>query len=128
MNHIAIKGNLTHTPELKNTANAIPYCNVSVAVNDSKGNATFFPCIFWRKTAEFVCKYFTRGQAIIVEGRMQTRSYEDKTGQKKTVWELQADSAEFCGGAAAAPAYTDTPAEAAAAPVPGIPADDELPF
>lgn len=100
MNCIIIKGRLTSDPELKHTQNDTPVCSVNVAVDRpySKEKETdFFTVVFWRQAAEFVCKYFSKGQEILVQGEMQSRKYEDKEGNNRVAWEVKADRVEFCG-------------------------------
>ena len=100
MNKIIITGRLTKDPELKQTPNGVSVCNLSVAVNRrfKKDEADFFNVQAWRQTAEFISKYFHKGEPILIEGSMQMRNYEDKTGAKRTAWELIADNVEFFGG------------------------------
>ncbi len=100
MNCIIIKGRLTTDPELKHTQSDTPVCSVNVAVDRpySKDKETdFFTVVFWRQAAEFVCKYFSKGQEILVQGEMQSRKYEDKEGNNRIAWEVKADRVEFCG-------------------------------
>ena len=99
MNLIVIKGRLTNLPEMKYTPNGVAVTTFNVAVNRSynKEEVDFFTVVAWRNTAEFVAKYFEKGQEILVRGEMQQRSYEDKDGNKRYVWEVKADNVEFCG-------------------------------
>lgn len=100
MNSIVIKGRLTKDPELRNTQSGTAVCTVNVAVDRpySKDKETdFFTVVFWRQTAEFVSKYFVKGQEILVQGEMQSRKYEDKEGNNRIAWEVKADRVEFCG-------------------------------
>lgn len=100
MNSIVIKGRLTKDPELRSTQNGTAVCTVNVAVDRpySKDKETdFFTVVFWRQTAEFVSKYFTKGQEILVQGEMQSRKYTDKEGNNRIAWEIKADHVEFCG-------------------------------
>lgn len=57
----------------------------------------FFDVVAWRGTAEFVSKWFSKGQMILVMGELQTRSYEDKNGNRRKAYEISADDVEFCG-------------------------------
>lgn len=100
MNNIIIKGRLTKDPELRNTQSGTAVCTVNVAVDRpySKDKETdFFTVVLWRQTAEFVSKYFSKGQEILVQGEMQSRKYEDKEGNNRIAWEIKADRVEFCG-------------------------------
>lgn len=103
MNSIIIKGRLTKDPELRNTNSGIAVCNISVAVDrsyqskDGEKQSDFFDCVFWKQGAEFVSRYFHKGQEILVSGEMQSRKYTDKDGNNRTAWEIQNCHAEFCG-------------------------------
>lgn len=100
MNSIIIKGRLTADPELRHTQSDTAVCTVNVAVDRpySKDKETdFFTVVFWRQTAEFVSKYFSKGQEILVQGEMQSRHYTDKEDNKRIAWEIKADRVEFCG-------------------------------
>lgn len=103
MNNICIIGRLTSTPEIKKTTSGVSVCSVSIAVDrDYKVNGEkttdFIPCVFWRGTAEFVGKYFNKGDMIAVVGSLESRKYKDKDGNNRTVWEVKAEKVNFCGG------------------------------
>ena len=103
MNNICITGRLTSAPEIKKTTSGVSVCSVSIAVDrDYKVNGEkatdFIPCVFWRGTAEFVGKYFRKGDMIAVVGSLESRKYKDKDGNNRTVWEVKADKVNFCGG------------------------------
>ncbi len=93
-------GRLTKDVELKTTSNETAYCNFTLAVDrrfkDANGErqADFINCVAWRQTAEFIKKYFHKGNRIGVCGSIQTRSYE-KDGQKVFVTEVLVEEAEF---------------------------------
>lgn len=100
VNIAILMGRLTADPELKHTASDIPVTRFSIAVNRnySKGpekQTDFFDVVVWRSTAEFVCKYFKKGSAIIVEGQFQTGSFEGKDGIKRKTFELVASNVYF---------------------------------
>lgn len=103
MNNICITGRLTSAPEIKKTTSGVSVCSASIAVDrDYKVNGEkttdFIPCIFWRGTAEFVGKYFNKGDMIAVVGSLESRKYKYKDGNNRTVWEVKADKVNFCGG------------------------------
>lgn len=103
MNNICITGRLTSNPEVKTTTSGVSVCSLSVAVDrDYKVNGEkvtdFIPCVFWRGTAEFVEKYFAKGDMIAVVGSLESRKWEDKEGNKRISWEVKADKVNFCGG------------------------------
>lgn len=110
MNSVCLLGRLTDDPELRTTQNGISVTNFTVAVDRSytpKGQekqADFIPAQAWRHTAEFLCKYFRKGQRIALQGSLQSRSYTDKDGNKRTAYEVVADNVFFAesknGGAA----------------------------
>ena len=90
MNNISLVGRLTADPELKQTQSGISVTSFSIAVDrpGSKDTTDFLPCVAWRQTAEFVCKYFRKGQRIGLIGKLTSRKYEDKNGNPRTAYEL----------------------------------------
>lgn len=135
MNKAIILGRLTKDPETKNTQNGIALTNFTVAVDrpfkDANGNkqADFINCVAWRNTATFISKYFHKGNKILIEGSIQTRSYEDNNGAKRYAVEVLVDNAEFVESAREA---NTEPQSAPIAPVVNIPEAEEdetgLPF
>ena len=104
LNTIALMGRLTADPELRKTTNGISTTTFTIACERSyvrsgeERQTDFFDIVCWRGSAEMVCKYFTKGQMIAVNGSLQTRSYEDKNGNKRKVYEIVADNVHFTGG------------------------------
>lgn len=102
LNKVILAGRLTADPELKTTPNGISVCSFSVAVDRrySKDNkqTDFINVVAWRSTAEFITKYFSKGNSICVCGSIQTRNYTDKNGNKRTAVEVVAEEATFCEG------------------------------
>jgi len=92
-NKQTIIGRLTRDPEMKTTSTGKKVVSFSVAVdNQGKDKGTsYFNCQAWEKTAEFVAEYLGKGRLVLVEGRMQSRSYQDSNDQKREVWELTAN-------------------------------------
>jgi len=91
-------GRLTRDPELRNTNSGKPVCNFTVAVNAGSGeNQTtdFINCVAWNKMAEFVSDYFSKGKMIIVVGKLQTQSWEDKDGSKRYKTEVFVQEVNF---------------------------------
>lgn len=99
LNHITIMGRLTADTELRRTNTGKAVCSFTIACDKpGKDNgASFIPCVAWEKTGEFINQYFSKGSAIVLEGRIESRQYETKDGQKRTVLELVASQAHFCG-------------------------------
>ena len=86
MNTVALHGRLTANPELKHTPSDIAVTSFSLAVNFGFGDSAkvyFIDCVAWRKTAEFICKYFAKGQEMNLTGALQTRTFEDRNGNKR---------------------------------------------
>lgn len=103
INRIILMGRMTDNPELKTTQSGNVVTSFSIAVDrrfkDNNGNypTDFIRVVAWRKTAEFVCNYFSKGQMIAVDGSLQQRNYTDKDGNKHTAYEVLADNVSFCG-------------------------------
>jgi len=99
MNKCILIGNLTRDPELKYTPQGTAVCTFTLAVSRrKKDEADFINCQAWQKTAELVATYLTKGSKCSVEGRIQTRNYENKEGKKVYVTEVIVDQVEFLGG------------------------------
>lgn len=103
LNVVAIQGRLTHDPELKTTPNGVSVCTFRIAVDRSyvphgeERQTDFITVTAWRKTAEFVSKYFQKGSMISVQGRLETSQYQDKNGNNRTATEVIAAEVGFCG-------------------------------
>ncbi|MCK9544067.1 MAG: single-stranded DNA-binding protein [Novosphingobium sp.] len=102
LNVVVLSGRLTADPELKNTPSNVAVTSFSIAVQRKYASGQekvtdFIEIVAWRNTAEFVCKYFRKGQMIAIEGSIQTRSYEDKEGNKRKAFEVVASGVDFIG-------------------------------
>ena len=101
INRVVLVGRLTRDPELRYTPNGVAVANFTLAVNrpftNQEGNrdADFINCVVWRKPAENLANYMKKGNQIGVDGRIQTRTYDDKDGKKVYVTEVVADSVQF---------------------------------
>ena len=106
MNKVILIGRLTKDPELRTIASGNATTSFTIAVNRNFTNqngereADFINCVAWRKQAENVAKYCTKGSQVAVEGRIQTRSYEAQDGTKRYVTEVVADNVTFLGSRA----------------------------
>lgn len=104
LNVVALMGRLVYEPELKTTQNGTNVCSFRIAVDRSftrqgeERKADFIDVTAWRQTAEFVSKYFQKGSMIAIEGSLQTRQYQDKSGNNRTSTEVLASQVSFCGG------------------------------
>jgi single-strand DNA-binding protein len=100
LNVVVLTGRMVADPELKSTNNGTSVCSFKIAVDrrykagDEK-QADFINIVAWRSSAEFVSKYFKKGQAIAVEGSIQTRNYQDKDGNNRTAFEVVASNVQF---------------------------------
>lgn len=150
LNTVALMGRLVADPELKTTPSGVSVTSFRIAVDRSYSSreggerqADFIDIVAWRGTAEFVCKYFTKGQMIALQGRIQTRSYEDKQGNKRMAVEVVAENVHFCGSKResgsgdtyAAPQRQETPQkesqwvqQALSGELEGFDAEEDLPF
>lgn len=103
MNKVFLIGRLTRDPELRYTGNNTAVASFSLAVNRNFTNqsgereADFINIVVWRKQAENVKNYLSQGSQVAIDGRLQTRSYDDNNGQKRYVTEVIADNVEFLG-------------------------------
>jgi len=97
MNKAMIIGNLTRDPEMRTTASGISVCRFTVAVTRpfNRDETDFISVVAWRKTAEIISKYVTKGNKIAISGYIQTGSYDDKDGNRRYTTELIAEDFEF---------------------------------
>ena len=104
MNKAILMGRLAREPEIRTTQSGISVCNFTVACDrrtrGADGNyqnqADFIPCVAWRQQAEFINRYFGKGDRILVTGTIQPRSWEDQSGQRRYTTEVIVDEVEFC--------------------------------
>ena len=104
---VIIMGNITRDPELRSTPSGTQVCGFSVAVNrnyrdgsgEQKENVSFFDCSAWGKSGELIAQYAKKGSGILVSGRLEQRSWEDKEGQKRSRVEIVVEDFNFIGGA-----------------------------
>lgn len=141
LNDVRLVGRLTRDPELKYTANGQAVCRLDLAVNrrykdktgEWKDEASFIPVVVWRESAQRCSDRLKKGSPIYVEGRLRSRSWETKEGQKRTTLEVDARGVQFLekmetgedGG------KTSEPDSASEAPVPaaaGSGDEEEIPF
>lgn len=124
LNKVLLQGRLGSDPELKTTPSGVDVATVNIAVDRDRKDANgekqsdWITIVAWRNTAKFLSQYFQKGRMILVEGRLQTRNYTDRDGNKRTAYEVQAENIYFgdsrrdndtgggYGGGYAAPAYS----------------------
>ena len=97
VNKVFLIGRLTKDPELRRTQSDLSVASFAVAVNRRGKDAgvDFIDCTAWRNTADFVSKYFKKGDPILVVGSISTRSYKDKDGNNRKAVEVVADDVQF---------------------------------
>ena len=136
VNCAVIMGRLVADPELRTTGNGISVTSFAVAVDrrfarsGEDRQTDFIDVIAWRQTADFVCKYFRKGSMIAIQGYIQTRTYEDKNGNKRMAVEVVVDNASFCGSKAESGtgSYSREDSYAATQPAPSYSTADEGDF
>lgn len=140
LNDITIMGRLTKPIEKKTTPSGVSVINNTVAVDRDRKNGDekltdFIDCVFWRFNADFLEKYADKGRMVVVHGRLESRKWQDKDGNNRISWEIQADNVYLAdskrdGNAQTAPAGTaPTETAAAAGDFPVIDGEsDDLPF
>lgn len=103
LNHIVLHGRLSRDVELRRTQSGVAVASTAIAVDrdytdkEGKREVDFIELVAWRQTGEHLAKYFGKGKEILVSGRLETRSYTTKEGQKRTAFEVNVDRIDFCG-------------------------------
>ena len=102
-NKAILIGRLTAEPELRQTQGGVHVVRFSIAcdrryLQDGERKTDFLNIVAWRSAADFICRYFHKGDAVGIDGSIQVRSYEDKNGNKRTATEIAAESVFFAGG------------------------------
>ncbi len=120
LNRVIVLGNLGQDPELRRTQSGSAVCTLSVATTDYRSTqegqkqefTEWHRIVVWNKQAENCAKYLAKGRTVMVEGRLQTRSWDDKQGQKRYTTEIIAQNVQFVGGQrdSSRPAEYDAPA------------------
>lgn len=104
MNAVCMTGRMTRDPEVKTTQAGVSVCNFTIAVDRNRQKSgqprvsDFVSVVAWRNDADFIVKYFHKGDMIAVVGELQSRKYTAKDGTERTAWEVHADNVGFCGG------------------------------
>lgn len=132
LNNIILQGRLTRSPEMKATASGISCATFALACEQDYKNPNgerdtdFFEVVAWRNTADFVQRYFGKGQMVIVRGRLQTRQWTAEDGSKRKTVQVVAENVYFCGRENSGQATEQPAAVEEQAPVPVE--IEELPF
>ena len=134
VNKVILIGNLGSDPEVKTTPQGAQVANFSLATSESwtdkasgekKEKAEWHRLVLWRRLAEIAGQYLKKGAKIYIEGKLETRSWEDKEGQKRYTTEVIVDKLEMLGGDRQQEEYEQPAAPYVAS---GSSDDDELPF
>lgn len=133
-NIVVLTGRLTANPELRTTQSGISVCSFTIAVNrmqraNEEQQTDFINIVAWRQNAEFISKYFKKGNLIGIEGSIQTRNYTDKNGNNRTAFEVVVKGAQFVESKKDKPTETGGYSNADADDFVDISIpDDDLPF
>lgn len=117
LNKITVMGRMTKDPELRRTQSGTAVASFTIAVErdykpeGGEKETDFFDVVAWRKTAEFVCRYFTKGRMAVIDGRLQTRKWTDKNGGNRVAVEIIADSVYFGDSKKSVPDGENEPVE-----------------
>lgn len=141
LNVVILTGRITADPELKTTGSGVSVCSFTLAVErrykaGEERQADFINVVAWRSSAEFISKYFKKGQMMAVEGSLQSRKYQDKEGKNRVSYEVVANNVQFAdfgkreGGSdfaepSAAPSFSNSGSADFTEIIDG---DDDLPF
>jgi single-strand DNA-binding protein len=135
-NKVILIGNLTSDVELKQSTSGVSVCSFSIAVNRkmAKNNeCDFINVVAWRQQAEFVSRYFKKGNPILICGQLQTRTWNDNQGNKRYATEVVADEVSFVGNKESSTEanpqpYTPSAYTGNSQNFEEIPQDERLPF
>lgn len=116
LNNLSIQGRLACNPEMRQTTTGKSVASFRIACSrgrkdaNGKGLVDWIPVVVWDGRAEFVCKYFQKGDMIILAGRVQSRTYTDKNGSNRSVLELVANEVDFAGSKSSGGGSNSVPA------------------
>ena len=132
LNKVILGGRLTANPELKQTGNGVAVTSFTIAVDrkyqkDSEKKTDFITIVAWRQTAEFICKYFLKGSAIIICGELQTRSWKDADSKNRYATEVVACEVSFAESKKASENTSITAEESASEGFVAV-GEEDLPF
>lgn len=139
INNVTLMGRLTARPELKTTQSGMSVTSICIAVDrrfqskEGERVSDFINCVAWRNTAEFITRFFDKGDMVAVTGEIQTRKYKDKYGNNRTAFEVIVNQASFCGsrsnsGNSPDNGNTPPPVQYDSASLEAISDEDQLPF
>jgi len=134
LNKVFLIGNLTRDPELRTTPNGQPVCTIGIATNriwtdrqtgQRQQKAEFHTVILWRRLAEIAHQFLKKGSSVFIEGRLQTRTWQDKNGNKRWTTEIIAENMQLGPKGTSKPTVPAPEKETPEAPVEEIPIIEE---
>lgn len=133
MNRVILMGRLVADPECATTQSGISRAGFRLAVDrrrtrDGERQADFLQCIAWRGTADFVRQYLRKGEKVVLEGMIQTRTYDAQDGSRRYAVEIVVDHIDFCGGGRDEERQAPAPAQEQGGFIDVTDEDDQLPF
>ena len=141
LNKVILMGRFTRDPELRSTPQGVSTCAFSIAVDRNfvrqgeERKADFINCVAWRQTAEFISKYFKKGNMVAIEGSIQTRSWDDQDGKKRYATEVIVSQVYFAESKRDTQGYSTEESFSQAndfgslpEPISPMGTDDDLPF
>ena len=141
LNKVILMGRFTRDPELRSTPQGVSTCAFSIAVDRNfvrqgeERKADFINCVAWRQTAEFISKYFKKGNMVALEGSIQTRSWDDQDGKKRYATEVIVSQVYFAESKRESQGYSTEDSFSQAndfgslpEPISTMGTDDDLPF
>lgn len=138
LNKVILVGRLTRDPEMRSTSSGQSVCTLGLATNrvwndkasgQKKEETEYHNIVLWRRLAEIASQYLTKGSMVLIEGRLQTRSWEDSSGNKRSRTEIVARSMQLGprrAGESNRPSPTTTPEQAKAEEIPVIEKEEEI--
>jgi len=140
VNKVILIGNLGKDPEVRYTASGTAVANFNIATNESwttkegkrEERTEWHKIVCWAKTAEICGEYLSKGRTVYIEGRLQTREWTDKEGQKRYTTEIVAQTVQFIGGrgegGSRESGSADTSEKNEMEPAPAVEVEDDIPF
>ena len=136
LNKVFLIGNLTRDPELRYLPDGRPVCNFGIAVNrtyitsnkEKKEEVCFLRIVVWGKQAESCSQYLNKGRSVFIDGRLQSRSWETPSGEKRSALDIIAERVQFLGGRPPAPKTEEIVEEKSEGTIELDEKKDEVPF
>ncbi|WP_018949011.1 single-stranded DNA-binding protein [Thioalkalivibrio sp. ALMg11] len=137
LNKVQLIGNLGNDPEMRETPNGVKIANISIATSErwkdassgeTKEKTEWHRCVAFNKTAEIIGQYVTKGSQVYIEGKLQTRKWQDQSGTDRYTTEIVVNDLQMLGGGSGNGSSSGNPPSDSAPANEGAPADDNIPF